>query len=332
MRKLPYISNSSLNLFYEDRKAFFLRYLAETSPPREAQTRPMCAGSAFDARIKDFLGRRLLGTKCPEALYFENAFPAQVEAQNRDWALGAAEISFKMYNETGALTSLLLELEGAITEPRFEFTVAGKVFDPDKLTGTEVRQLIGGEMIVPPDEGIPLLGKPDLYFKHKNGLPAVYDWKVNGFAGSSNLSPTKGYIKLHGGKKHGAKHPCVTIVDDGGLLRSDLALNISSPEHAQQLSIYAWFLGAGVCSPFIAGIEQLVGPAGRQIVATHRALVDCAFQKEIYNKIANMWQILESGHIFENLPRDESDEECELLEKAHLAYQDDTWSQMMGRK
>src|SRR5579872_3823999 len=92
-RKPSYLSYSSLSLFEKDKEEFFLKHLASNRPDRIPQERPASVGSSFDARVKSELSIVLgiAGNK------FEDLFEAQVEPQNRDWALPAGQYVFEQY-------------------------------------------------------------------------------------------------------------------------------------------------------------------------------------------------------------------------------------------
>src|ERR1700733_9743280 len=97
MRKMAYLSPTSLSLFLKDETQFYMQYLAENRPARPPQTVPMAVGSSFDAFAKSYLYEALFGKKDPK---FElmAIFEAQVEPQNRDRAYKDGEHVFKEYN------------------------------------------------------------------------------------------------------------------------------------------------------------------------------------------------------------------------------------------
>jgi len=150
MRQPKYLSPSSLACFYNDRTAYYLRYLADNRPPREKQTKPMAVGSAFDAYVKAHLEKCLFGKEL-----FEELFESQVEEHNRDWAREAGKHVFDAYRVSGALKDLLIELQQSKEPPVFEGTINEEV------------------------NGVPLLGKPDVFFINKYDAHIIFDWKVN---------------------------------------------------------------------------------------------------------------------------------------------------------
>ena len=320
MRIPKFLSPSSIDLFYKDRSEFYLKYLADNRPPKIPQTRPMSIGSAFDAFAKSYMAKNLFGEVRPQ---FEarKIFEEQVEPQNRDWAWENGMHVFGMYLKNGAMGDLMLELEAASEEPRFEFTVEDRVTHSSSF------------------EGVPLLGKPDVYFKTKDGYGIVYDFKVNGYCSKGNTSPKPGYVWLRdsGGKKPAHKK-ALPLGDHGGI-QYNTAQNLEDIDEqwATQLAIYGWLLGEPICSEFLTGIEQIVGketddkPSIR--CASHRVLVSCQFQQVLFERIKHAWTTIHSGHIFDNLTKEESDKRCAVLDDYHKAFggEQDDWFQEVTR-
>jgi hypothetical protein len=44
--------------------------------------------------------------------------------------------------------------------------------------------------------GVPLFGKPDVFFMNAEGAHVVFDWKVNGYCSKSAVSPAPGYKRI----------------------------------------------------------------------------------------------------------------------------------------
>jgi len=304
MRQPTYLSPTSIGQFYKDKEEFYLRYLADERPPRPPQTKPMCVGSAFDAYVKSYLYEKLFGRLVPE-FELETIFEAQVEEQNRDFAREAGQYCFEQYKQHGALADLMLELEQAVDDPRFEFTVEGDIAHEREV-------------------GIPLLGKPDVYFKTKDGRAVVYDWKVNGYCSRSNTSPAKGYICLRPG---GKIHKLATPVREGDLtINGTMTLDQVNESWATQTAVYAWLLGEDVGGDFIVGIDQLAcgasdGGKPPIRVAKHRCRVSADHQTELYSKAVHVWEVIESGHIFRELAKEESLQRQQMLDQQYKAYE-----------
>jgi len=301
MRKVEYLSPTSISQFETDRREFYLRYLAENRPPKIPQNRPMSIGSAFDAYLKSYLSGALFGKVRP-GYELKEIFEAQVEPQNRDWAWENGKYVFDAYKASGAIAELMLELATAVHEPRMEFTVK----DTITLCGVPIT----------------LLGKPDLYFVSKGGNHNVWDFKVNGYCGSGTTSPKAGYVMVRGtwGRGNGSPHGETMLMNIGGI-----NVNIATPmevidnDWANQLAIYGWILGESVGSGFISGIEQLVFKAvygGKPSirVASFRNRISEEYQKGLAFRIATIAGILESGHIFSDVSRAESDAICKMLD------------------
>ena len=320
MREVRYLSPTSLRLFEEDRTEFYLRYLADERPPRMKQTQPMSIGSAFDARVKSYLVENLRGETDTE-FDFENLFASQVEEHNRVWAREASRYVFNAYVKSGALADLMIELEQAMHEPRFEFTIEDRVSHRSN-----------------PDTAVPFLGKPDVYFVTKDGGQVIFDWKVNGFCGKSPTSPKKGYIIVRDG--YAPKPPALKESRGNGSAHKDaqlmvvngLTINIAhhlediSIDWATQLAIYGWVLGEEVGSKFIVGIDQIVSKGLQKPwplirVASFRNTISEIYQHDVFERAVKAWTCIQTGYIFDSLPREESDARCLLLDDYHKAFE-----------
>lgn len=356
MRKPKYLSPTSVSKFYDDRSEFYLTYLADNRPPRLPQTKPMSIGSSFDAYVKAYLYERIIG-KVNSAFEFDTIFINQVESHNRDWALVHGEYVFACYKKSGALSNLVIELADAMEEPRFEFTVEARVTHESTI------------------EGIPLLGKPDVFFVSKNGERVIIDWKVNGYCGSGNTSPKKEYIWVSDGwgldiappsRNNRMCHRSAQVMSINGV-----NINISSyfeeidVSWSAQLSIYSWLLGEPVGGKFLIGIDQIACNGAKTFdmiqdndssyilaqdvhrsishnyplvrIASHRARISEQFQQDLFSKIRECWGLIESGYIFNNLSREESDARCTILDDYYLALTDsedpkEQWFTNMARQ
>lgn len=309
MRIPKYLSPSSLKLSEKKLDEFYLKYLAENRPPRAPQTGPMSVGSAFDAFVKSFLHHRIYGNYGKDDAYDrEKIFESQVESANRDFAYEAGEYCFKRYSRCGALSDLLKELDTAIDEPRFEFDLHGTV------------------------DGVPLLGKPDIYFTNNQGARVILDWKVNGYCSKSAVSPIKGYVKVRdawdsterrASRNNGMPHKGCVLKDHLGI-RINIFYHMEdcNADWADQLAIYGWLLGEEVGSEnLVIGIDQLAcmekGAHGKPWirVANHRTTVSHDYQHMLILRIKRLWNAITTGHIFGNLDRKTNDERCADLEQ-----------------
>ncbi len=307
MRVLKYLSPTSIMKFRENPEEFYLNYLADNRPPRMKQTQAMSIGSAFDAYIKSHLVERLFG-KRPE-FELRTIFEQQVEKHNWDWAWDAGRYAFGCYMLSGAVGDLMLELELSDGEPQFESTVEATI------------------------DGIPFLGKPDVFFKLKVPAHVIVDWKVNGFCSKYSKSPEKGYIICYDGwnddhsRSHGKSHKSAQIINMHGInIAVNFPLETVSKTWALQTMIYSWTLGAPIGSEIFVGIDQLCG--GKSVagnyppirVARHRNLVSKEFQIETFDFIKEMWAICKSDHIFRDLSKEESQTKCTMLDNLHAAF------------
>src|SRR5690606_5730332 len=87
MRIPERLSYSSFSMWEKNPEQFYLKYCAETRPPRAPQERPASVGSAFDAFVKAAFHEALFGKGHDPIYEFEALFETQVEPHNRDWAL-----------------------------------------------------------------------------------------------------------------------------------------------------------------------------------------------------------------------------------------------------
>ena len=316
MRIPKYLSPSSLNRWESDQEEFYLQYLADKRPPRMPQTQPMSVGSSFDAYIKSFFHKELFGSVAADSRFeFNTIFEDQVEPHNRDWALVAGKHAFDSYKTSGALFDLLKQLKEAQGEPRFEFTIE-----------MQIKQ-------------VNLLGKPDVFFIHKEGKPVILDFKVNGYCGNYSTSPKPGYLKIRDGWLTAAwsssKGANSMHKNAQPFMLEGMEINIGSfledvdKTWATQLATYGWLCGAEVGSEFICALDQLVckpSPVStfpKIRVAEHRCLISKEFQLKVISRYSELWEIVHSNHIFRHLSFEESAARCEMLNLQHAAFGDD---------
>ena len=285
---MRYLSPTSVKLFIDDPELFYLRYVSNNRPPREPQTQPMAIGSAFDAFVKSYLFEKLFG-KTDDRFERRAIFENQVEKHNWDWAWGNAGDLFNKYKEAGCLGDLMVELSQAVAAPRFEITVQSEV------------------------EGVPLLGKPDVFFINKMGARVIYDWKVNGYCGMALKSPMPGFVKLRDPEKgkETVHRDCHLMLFKGVMI--NIASWLTGP-WADQLSIYSWLLGEEPGSEEIVyGIDQICG-GPRIRFATHRLRIQPEYQFNLLTLVKHVWECVQENWIFQDLSVDESRERGKLLE------------------
>ncbi len=318
MKKITYLSPTSISKFYENTSEFYMTYLADRRPPKIQQTRPMSVGSAFDAYVKSYLHERLFGKGVDPRFELTAIFEAQVEKHNRDWALGAGKHAFECYKNSGALADLMLELQGAVGTPRFEIEVRGVI------NGS--REGVTSEL-----SGVTFLGKPDIHFMSRTGAHVIFDWKVNGFCSASVVSPMQGYVRTRergegGHYKHTAAHRNAQVMLHHGMLINVAGyLEQFDKDWARQLAIYAWLCGDEPGGDFIVAVDQLAcGPGGeypRIRVAEHRLRIHRDHQFKIFAEAQHVWEVVHSDHIFRDMTKEASKQRCELLDGTAAALE-----------
>jgi hypothetical protein len=324
MKKPKYLSPTSIALFYRSPEEYYLKYLADQSPPRMPQTEAMAVGSSFDAHVKSYIYEKFYGKKDP-AFELQTIFEQQVEPQNREVALAAGAYCFNCYKEYGSLSDLMLELNSASEAPRMEFTVEGRVTHEANVNG------------------IPLSGKPDVYFKTKDGAHVVYDWKVNGYYGTGNTSPAKGYLKIRGHASfrgiNQSHKDAMPMMLKGIIINTAHYLEQINDTWADQLAIYSWLLGVPVGEEVIVGIDQLVfsNPGRLCRVAVHRCRISPFYQRELYKKLEWAWKVIESGHMFRELSPEESLKRQQMLDCQYEAFvpsgdKNEDWYKSISRR
>lgn len=300
MRKMQYLSPTSLALFYGSREKFYLDYLCEERLPRDPQTAPMAVGSAFDAYVKSFLHERLIADGNPK-FQFETIFEQQVEAHNRDQARKAGLEVFDAYSKHGALADILIDLEETVGKPQFETSIEGYI--------DAVSVKIGA---------VPFLGKPDIFFITKEGARVIFDWKVNGYYSKSPISPKPGYIRCLPSRD---PHKDAFVGKHKGMkvnLNRFHKMESIDQSWANQTAIYAWLLGEDVGSDFIVAIDQIAvanRPGYRDFrVAQHRSFVGADHQKALFEKAHDAWYMIQQGHIFDDVSFEENVAKCKGLD------------------
>ncbi len=313
MREVQYLSPTSIALWAKNKDEFYLNYLATERAPRFPQTKPMSIGSSFDAYTKSFLHQALFGVNNDPKFAFQTLFEAQVEPQNRDWAIIHGKHAFEEYKKAGALSDLMLELQSAIGSPRFELDVKGAVEGHRE----GITKNLGP---------VTFLGKPDVFYINKAGTYVILDFKVNGWCSTRTTSPMAGYCKLRSssGARGGQHKDCQIMMWGGQMINVAHYLEQLDDDWARQLSIYGWLCGMNVGQPFIVAIDQLVcSPSGLDFplvrIAEHRLRVSLEHQWKVFAEAEELWYTIKSGHIFQDMPREESDAKCRALEKQALA-------------
>ena len=172
--------------------------------------------------------------------------------------------------------------------------------------------------------GVTLLGKPDLRYITKEGVHVICDWKVNGSTSKYGASPFKGYAicrDFYESNTHGKCHKGFSPVVYKDVIHDLTNLEIRCDYWADQLAIYSWLLGEKVGSEdYVVRMEQIAcrpvktRDLPRAKFATHMNKIGECYQNEVMARAAECWATIQSGHIFTDLDRADSDERCELLD------------------
>ena len=200
--------------------------------------------------------------------------------------------------------------------------------------------------------GVPVLGKPDLYFVSEADAHIIVDWKVNGYCAKNGKSPAPGYVWCRDGwdpelykrsRSHDTRHKDCHPMFIGGLEINiaDFMENIDE-NWARQLCIYAWLLGEEVGSNFIICIDQLACQPGdsegfaKIRVASHRMRASREFQLGLIMNIYEVWAALRSGHIFTDMTKEENAKQCKKLDRFYKAFigtsEKDEWFNKMQNR
>jgi hypothetical protein len=328
MRKPEFLSPTAISLFYANLDEYYLSYLADNKPPRIPQTKPMSVGSSFDAYAKSYLHEKLFGKNHSNSnkFQFQTIFEAQVEPQNRDYALQAGEVCFKTYLLSGAIGDLMMDLQSSIVDPRFEFEVTGTINGYREGYTKSVLD-------------VPFRGKPDVFFVNKLGAHVVFDWKVNGYDSKWGASPMQGYVRLRDGVHNMGEHKNAHLMMDKGIMiNAANRLEDFNRDWARQLSIYAWLCGEDIGADFIVGIDQLAcRPSGKIKVAEHRLKISNDAQWKFYAEAQNILETINSEHIFRDMTLEESKGKCMILDKVAASYKEpksdnDEWLAQISRQ
>lgn len=295
MRKPKRLSLSALSLAESNREEFFYRYIVpkDIRPKREPQTGPMSVGSAFDAIVKAQINRdldlQLAGFRMRDLI------DAQCEPETLPESFEIAAELWEQYVECGAYGNLRQLIEKSATDVKMEYNLTA---------------VIGG---------VPLLGKPDLHFGTLHSSHVITDWKVSGSCSTHGVSPQQGYmiaLDVNGTRTHGKPHKKFKpVMHPGGIVVNSVPMNETTDYWADQLATYAWCLGEPVGSQdFIARIEQIaVRPGLRAKCVVHQSTIDSDYQHRLLERYQKIWDACQTGYIFDDLSRAESDDKCEAL-------------------
>jgi hypothetical protein len=312
MRLPKHLSHSGFSLWEKNPDEFYLKYLSDRRPSRMLQERPAAAGSSFDAYVKSALYAAIYGIGFDPNYQFQALFEAQVEPQNRDWALAEGKYIFDCYVVSGFYNEILSLLKAAKEPPRFEFAV---------------------EAII---NGVPFIGKPDCRFITAGGVNVVHDWKLNGYCSKYTTSPCRsymccrdGFISARPSNSHDTEHKDFLAYQHGDFTINTTYLEAANTAWADQLSLYGWALGEKIGDEnVVLSIHQIVakpmpGNRSQLRLASYRARVKSSYQLELAARLKRCWNAITSGHIFVNLSREDSDARCQVLDETAVGLQSD---------
>lgn len=310
MRTVERLSPTFLHLWESDREECYKKYMSENRPEREPQSPPMAAGSSFDAHVKCALYRHLYGNDGDGVYDLQSLFEQQVSnPEIRPWAWEAGKYAFDAYRTWGCYDELLHELEKSDKPPKFEFELTGVV------------------------AGVPMVGRPDLWYER--GVQVVYDWKLTGFCSNSATSPKKFYktcrdcwgidrAKPTRGGGEAKPHPGYSEITHFDHKIGAHWMEDVDGKWADQIAIYSWMLGVTIGDDtMVTGIDQLAckpSPDPEKCryplirVAQHRCRISEAWQNSLRDRLVNCWSQIQSGHIFDDMTREDSDARCEVLD------------------
>lgn len=285
------ISPTALKMYEKNPFEFYVRYISPVKLPKEIQGRPAAAGSSFDSFVK-----YALACHFDLAVHRDHAelFSKQVDVLHREWAYVHGLYIFKAYLNSGAFADLITRIGAA---PRMEFRVDGVI------------------------NGIPMNGRPDLYFRTNigtaNEMDVILDWKLNGYCSRSPISPSPGFVVSRDGwksgdrkqsKLHGLMHPDCKLTAYKGITVNGDSEALNKDWREQQI-IYGWLLGEPIGKEFIVGIDQICSmadfPSGddpHQVdcypslrIASHRSVATTAHQMDLYERLERMWADVSVG-------------------------------------
>jgi hypothetical protein len=211
MRDLKHVSPSMVMTYEQSEEEFYLRYRADSRPPRDPQTLPMAIGSAFDAYVKAYLLEKFWDQKDQ----FERIFKSQVEEPMQALALQFGGAYFDIYREQGGLADMVILLQRNSIKPLVELDIRREINFAGALVPVICKPDLAG--IASPkglqnlalDTNASSLTCSDDFKsigdRPQNATRLVHDWKVN------KGSPKPGYVKS---LPSGASHRGTLVIND----------------------------------------------------------------------------------------------------------------------
>ncbi|MCK9460638.1 MAG: hypothetical protein M0R80_13450 [Proteobacteria bacterium] len=260
----PYLSPSGVLTYLRDETEFYVRYVLGHKT-KTKQTMPMAIGTCFDAIVKARISEALLGKKYSDV--FDQLIGDSIEA------LPYGQHCWTEYRDSGAFADLMLELNLAVAEPRMELEVRDTVF------------------------GVPMLGKPDLYFVTKTGAQVIYDFKVNGYMNPT--SPKPGYLVTRFRGQRSSYKTCKVTEVQGIRMNTAMLPQFGSSvqDWLIQLCMYSWILGEPIGTETVMGIDQITssdGPYSDLRISSYRFQVERSVQMQLRDLITLIWKRMHS--------------------------------------
>lgn len=321
---IKYLSPTSFKLFEANPEEFYKIYICK-SGDRTPQNSYMALGSGFDALVKSYMYGKLVGNKATfeEAKRFDKdlLFDAQVSYEPKSEIRDKSDKVFAWYQSTGALADILLEMEDMIGRPRFEFEITSKIEGSEHLDESISFNESNnhGHLIEANVSGIPLSGRPDLYYRNKYDANVIHDWKV-----SSKGSPRPGYVRCR--PINTCHRDALPTKYKGLVINSAVYAEDCFQDWTDQLTIYAWLLGVPIGGDIIISVDQLCIEQNR--IAAHRVRVSEKYQKRLYNRLYKAWTIINSDYFFRDMSYEDSKARCEVLKQRIVSTGNETMDKL----
>ena len=298
-RTPEYLSPSALSTWEGRTDEAFTRYIVpkRLRPAKPPQADYMSVGSAFDALVKADLASLFwsAGLVAVRGFSLTDLIDKQCEPHTLPESLEVALALYGQYKQCGAYDNLTEMIRASDIGCNMEFDVTATV------------------------GGVPILGKPDLWFNTILRSPVITDWKVSGSMSKCGVSPQQGYmlaLDVNNTRTHNQQHSKFAgVMHPGGVMVNGWKMNDSTDYWADQLATYGWCKGFAVGSEdWIARIEQIaVRPGLRAKSVVHQSTVDSDYQKELLERYQRIWHHVSTGHYFHHLSRAQSDARANLM-------------------
>ncbi len=319
-------SPSACSKFYSDRAEYYLMYLAPTKAPRMQSTEAMALGNFFDSVVTNAIAIIFYGAddvRTETEFSYETLMEGchQEHLDNKKLEAIAKDL-FAQYKSTGAFAALCKDLrladEGSIQLQQALYFNA--------------------------PAGYTVMGYQDLsYTTGKGSVRHIRDFKCNGYFSKAGITLIKGYQEAYPLDVKRVKYPhkdCFMSTHKNGFKFSLGCASKNIPQYARQLATYGWALNGNKAPvpELTLGIDQVSckrgSPRDPNIMfarTTHFIKEDA--QLQLLKEYDFMHETIISGHIFDDLTREQSDAKCVELNNMALGLQDDGsgFNDLIGR-